>query len=231
MTDQPQPRPRKGCLFYGCLTLVIIFLAIIVGGGLGVYVAYKKVQGLVAQYSASTPMELPEAGFTRIDREALEERLRVFARGLAAGTSESPLVLTGKDLNVLMTLADDSEALSEHIRFKVEENQIKGMLSLKLDELGVPLLNTRFIQPLARDRYLNGEATFKVSLDEGVVSVSLADLLVGGRPVPDKYLSGLRQRNLAERVNQDANVTQAMEKVQAIEIRGETVSIVPKAVE
>jgi len=66
---QPTPKPRKGCLFYGCLTLAVLSLAVLVGGGIGVYFLYQKASAVVQQYASTKPMDLPPILYTTATRK------------------------------------------------------------------------------------------------------------------------------------------------------------------
>lgn len=218
---QPQ-KPKKGCLFYGCLTLAILSLAVLVGGGLGLYFLYQKAEAFVHQYAAAEPMELPDVRYTDIDMEQFESRLTIFADGLAEGKPTVPLVLKGEDLNMLLASSADLKAFSDGVRVKVEGDEIKGQVSLKLGDLGAPFF---------KDRYLNGEASFNVSLVDGRLAVSPSKIVVNDQPMPEEYLSALRQQNLAESVNQNPDAMETLQKLESIEVKDGAVRVVPKSSE
>jgi len=219
-TPQPQsPRPRKGCVFYGCLTLAILSLAVLVGGGVGLYFLYQKAESFVHQYASAEPMELPAVSYTEIDKEQFSERLKIFADGLAEGRPTVPLVLKGQDLNMLLASSPDLQVLSDGLRMSVDGDEVTGKVSLKLGDLGAPFF---------KDRYLNGEASFKVSLVEGRLAVSPSAIRVNDQPIPEEYLAAIRGHNFAESVNQDPELMVTLEKLDTIEVRDGTVKVVPK---
>jgi len=220
MNEQQQPqKPRKGCLFYGCLTVAIISLAALIGLGIGGYVLYKKAGELVVQYTGAEPMELPPTRYTPVEEEQFRARLDAFAKGLAAGEPSVPLVLKGEDLNMLLASNPDLATFAKGVRLKVEGDEIHGIVSLKLGDLGAPFF---------RDRYLNGEASFQVELEDGRLSVRPSRIVVNGEPLPAESLAALREQNLAEGVNQNANLQATLKKLERIEIRDGAVRVVPK---
>lgn len=224
MNDQPPqpPKPRKGCLFYGCLALAILSFAVLVGGGLGLYFLYQKANAFVEEYAASEPMELPKLRYTQIEKEQFDERVRIFADGLAQGKPTVPLVLKGEDLNMLLASSPELKTLSDGVRLKVEGDEVKGVVSLKLGDLGAPFF---------KDRYLNGEAWFKVVLADGRLTVSPSKIVVNGKQLPENYLAAIRQHNFAESANQDPEVLKTLNKLSTIEVKDGTVKVVPKPVQ
>lgn len=224
MNDPQPPRPprRKGCLFYGCLTLAILSLAVLVGGGLGLYFLYQKAEAFVDEYAGTEPMELPAVRYTEQDREGLEERVHIFADALAEGKPTVPLVLKGEDLNMLLASSADLKALADGVRLQVEGDEVQGMVSLKLGDLGAPFF---------KDRYLNGEASFNVSLADGRLTVSPSKVVVNGKALPEEYLAAIRQQNFAESVNQNPEVMKTLEKLETIEVKDGVVKVVPKSAE
>lgn len=223
MNDHPQPpKPRKGCLFYGCLTLAVLSLAVLVGGGLGLYFLYQKVEALVETHAAAGPMELPPAHYTAVDQQQFDARLDAFVAGMDEGKPTVPLVLRGEDLNMLLASSPDLKALANGIRARVEGDEIRGLVSLKLGDLGAPFF---------KDRYLNGEAAFKVAFTNGMLRVTASELRVNGKALPEEYLAALREHNLAEGVNQNPEVSQTLEKIASIEVKDGAVQVAPKTAE
>ncbi len=224
MNDPQPPRPprRKGCLFYGCLTLAILSLAVLVGGGLGLYFLYQKAEAFAEEYTGTEPMDLPEVRYNAEDQERLHERVQIFADGLAEGKPTVPLVLKGEDLNMLLAASPDLSALSQGVRLKVDGDEVKGMVSLKLGDLGAPFF---------KERYLNGEASFNVALADGRLTVSPSAIVVNGKPLPEEYLAAIRQHNFAESANQNPEVMKTLKQLESIEVKAGVVKVVPKSAE
>ena len=72
-------------------------------------------------------------------------------------------------------------------------NEVKGLVSIPLSGLGW----------LGKGRYLNGDATFKVSLENGVLMVTAEQIQVKGVPIPESVMSQLRSENLAQDAYKD----------------------------
>jgi hypothetical protein len=195
---------------------------VLIGGGFGLYLLYQKAQVFVEQYAAAEPMELPAVKFTAGDLAQFKERLQAFGQGLEQNQPGAPLELKGNDLNMLLASSDDLKALSKGLRLQVEGDEVNGMVSLKLGDLGAPFF---------KDRYLNGEASFKVSLSEGRLTVVPTRVMVNDKALPEEYLNAIRQQNLAESANQNPGVAQTLERLQSIEVKDGTVRVLPKTPE
>lgn len=217
-TPIPSQKPKKGCLFYGCLTIAILSLAVLVGGGLGMFLLYKKAESFVDQWASLEPMELPAVHYTEADREQFEARLKTFIDGLGQEGSPATLTLQGEDLNMLLASAKNGSTLTERVRARVEGNQVRGHVSVQLGDLQAPFF---------RDRYVNGEVALTVSLQNGRLIVQVAELVVNGTPLPEEYLAPLREQNVAEALAQDPDLTQILEKLSQIVVTNDTVQLVP----
>lgn len=222
MNQPPPQKPRKGCLFYGCLTAAILAVALLVGGGIGVYVLKKKVDAFVTQYAATEPQELPALRYTDADLEQFKERLKVFTDGLRAGKPTEPLVLKGEDLNMLLAASPDLKKFADGVRLSVDGEQIRGKVSLKLGDLGAPFY---------QDRYLNGEVAIKASLQDGKLKVAPTEILVNGKALPDEFMSSIRDQNFAEGADQNPEFKASLDKLDAIEVSDGAIQVVPKPTE
>ena len=198
--------------------MVVLFLAVLLMG----YLGYRAMTGFVDQYTDSDPVELPPLEVTEVQKEQMQLRLKAFADGLREGKTTVPLVLRGDDLNVLLASSQDLQSLAERMRVRVEGNQVTGQVSMKLGDLGSPFF---------KDRYINGTASFRVSLQSSNLMVSPTDIRVNGKPLPDKYLTAMQSQNLAQSFNQDPELRSALEKLDTIEVEEGALKVVPKAVE
>jgi len=161
---------------------------------------------LIDRYTSPTPMALPQEGTLRAEREALSQRIRAFVAALDRREGPEPLVLTGDDLNALLVTTE----AEGRVHFAVEGNQLKGQVSVPLDELGLPGLE---------GRYFNSAATFRVSLRHGVLVLALASAEVNGRPLPERLLAELRDKNLAESFARQPEVAAGLDKLEGIRIQ------------
>jgi len=214
---QQSPRPKKGgrCFLYGCGTLLVLFLVLVLMG----YLGYRKLNKVLDQYLAKEPMDLPALTFTEEQKGRMQLRLKEFGDALQPGNPVQPLSISSEDLNLLVASTERFRQLGEHMRLRIEDGEIKGQVSLRFGDLGAPVF---------RDRYLNGEATFAVSLREGLLVVVADKLTVNGQPLPDEYQTAIREENLAKAANENPDFTAVVEKLDRIDVEGSTLIIVPK---
>ena len=186
MNGQP-PKPRRGCLFYGCITGVVLLLCLAVGGLIAVHYAKKALTGLVNTYTDTKPMMLPTVQMSPADLDKLKKRFADFEEAVKAQRPTQPLVLTADEINALIASDPDQKALKDKVYVSFDGDRVKGEMSVPLKDLGWKIV---------RDRYLNGNATFNVSLRNGTFFVSPQTIEVKGKPVPEMLHAGTPQRQL-----------------------------------
>jgi hypothetical protein len=166
----------------------------------------------IDRYTSPTPTTLPKLRISLAEREALRQRIGAFVESLERGEGPKPLVLTGDDLNALVVTTE----AEGRVRFVVEENLLKGQVSVPLDELGIPGME---------GRYVNGEATFRVSLQRGDLIVAIASAEINGRPIPAWLLAELREKNLAESFARQPQIAAGLDRLERIRIKDEKIVI------
>jgi hypothetical protein len=120
------------------------------------------------------------------------------------------LVLTEKEINTLIAHNASFKGLKDRVYVAIEGDQIKGQISYPLGKMG-PMDLT--------GRYLNGEATFKVALQSGVLFVMMQSLKVAGKQPPEEFMQAFRQENLAKEACKDPDTTKALAKLDSITVR------------
>jgi hypothetical protein len=93
----------------------------------------------------------------------------------------------------------------------IDRDKLKGKISIPLSE--IPSFG------LTRGRYLNGEAELKVSLQDGVLLVTLESIEVNGKDLPSELMNSLRNQNLAKDAYKDQRTAEEIRKYQSIEIK------------
>jgi len=99
-------------------------------------------------------------------------------------------------------------------------NKLRGTLSLPLESLGLRQL---------KNRYLNGVAEVKASLENGILLVTLDALEVNGRPVPERVMAGIRTQNLVKDLYKDAASVELLKKLEALVVEDGRLLIKPRA--
>lgn len=213
MPDDPNQKKRRSCILYGCLTMFGMFLV-------GVLIMYFSVNyainSFVTKYTETTPTVLPVVELPGAEFEQLETRVRSFADSLKQKEPAGELTLSGDEINALIARLPDLAPLKNKVAVTLEGDQIKGQVSIPLDGFNVARL---------KGRYLNGSATFKIALTNDTLNVTMESMKVKGETPPDRYLSGIRNQNLAKDIYNDPKNAEQLRKIDHIEVKDGRVTI------
>ena len=196
----------RGCLFYGCLTVIVIALLM---GGLVTYGLWKlKEVGL--GYTDREPLmfETETASPERV--EEIKDKIEGFHTAVKNGEGEGYLSLSAEEVNALINSYHLFEGQGGGIRVSFEEERIQGQVSLPLE--GLPL-------GLGEGRYLNGSATFKVWCEGGLLVLTVDSLEVKGRQIPEIVMSEIRKANLAKDMYKDADRAKMLRRLKRVEVQ------------
>jgi len=173
------------------------------------FLAVRAVKNKVYAYTDGQPMQLPKVEMSDAEYESLSQRVKTFGEAMEQGKGAEPLMLTERDINALLAKAANMQELADKVYVSVNGNQVKGQVSIPLSFLGW----------LGRGRYLNGEATFNVSLENGVLIVTAQEVKVKGKPLPESFMKQLRQENLAKDAYKNPENAEAIRKLDSIEVQ------------
>jgi len=210
MSNESNPPKQRGCFFYGCLSLAVLGLLVIVLGVVGYFVVRSTVARWTNDYTETTPALVEKVEYPRAKMDALRAQLAAFKDALDKGTNQMELVLTADDLNALIA---QEKGIQGKLFVRIDD-RIKGELSLPLEDIGPFKL---------KGRYLNGTVTFKVVLANGALDVRLDDVTVKGKPLPGMFLSGLKKQNVAQNFQNDPKTAADIAKFDSIQITNGTV--------
>ncbi len=205
-TEQPpsdgrEPRRQgRGCFFWGCLTLVILFLVLLIGVPLA---AYFTVRHYVKKFTADAPLNIVAVELPEQEMQALEARFEAFDASIEKGEPQD-LEVTAKEINAM--IAKD-EQLKGHIVVRIADGRVGGDVSFPMDQF-----------PGGGGRHLNAAADFDVSMQGGVLIVTLADAKVNGAPLPQAFLDAFAGENLAEGFYEEPESAEVLRKFESLEI-------------
>lgn len=202
-TAQVPEKSGCGCWVWGCLSVVVIG---IIGIALASYLLYRVAAGQIEKYTSETPQEMPVVEYDEETLTALETRFDDFKAKLKSGEPTEDLVLTAEDINAMIAKKED---LKGKIFVKIEDGQLKGDVSMPLDNL--PL-------GVGKGRYFNASAAFDVTMANGMLVVNLADAEVKGEQVPEEFLQGMRKENLAKDLYNDPDTAKAFRRIESIDV-------------
>lgn len=214
----PLPPPKKhGCFFYGCIASVVLLALLVVG----IFLAARYALGsFVTNYTDTAPMTLPKSDLPPDQLKQLLARFDAFEKAAQAHTNTAPLTLTGPEANALLASAPELKPYKDEFFVDFSGDQTKAQISLPLDSVHVPMLNTK-------GRYLNGKGTFTLAVSNGLLSATVDSLEVKGRQVPAEFLASLRQQNLAQGINSNTN-SPLLRQFESVQVKDGLLIITPK---
>ena len=211
MSNEINPPKKRGCLFYGCLSLTVIALLAIVAGIIGYFVIKNVTTGWIRDYTETAPAQIEKVEYTRAQTDAMQKRLANFKQALDGGTNLMEFILTADDLNALISTQRE---LKDKLFVRIDGDQLRGEISMPLSDLGPFKLS---------GRYLNATATFKIALANGALDVRLQDAQVKGRPLPSMVLSEFKKNNLAQEYQKDPKAAADIAKFDTVQVTNSTV--------
>lgn len=216
-----QHREGRGCVFYGCLTFIIILVALAVGTYFG---TRKAVRMAVDMYLDTKPTELPKVQLSEGQRR---EALTRFERALDSaeeGKGGGTIDLSSDELNVVMRETGVLGPTKEQIYFRIETNQLKADVSMPLDQFEVwRQLGNKLKLANLGGRYLNGTAFLEVQVTNGVMDMKVTDVHVKGKPLPNSFTGQLKTENVAAGANKNAEAQNILKQVEKVEIKDDKV--------
>lgn len=178
----------------------------IVAGIAGYFVVRQTAARWINDYTEATPTQVEQVEYSKSQMDALNSRLAVFKQALDKGQTSVELVLTAEDLNAL--IAKEREWRGK-LFVRIDDDIVRGDVSIPLKDLGPFKLN---------GRYLNGTATFKLALADGVLQVRLREVQVRGKPLPAMVLAELKKENLAKGFQQDPKAAADFARFDSIQV-------------
>jgi hypothetical protein len=189
-----EPKKSRGCLFWGCITMLIL-LVLTIGCLYGGYrMLMGKIDQFIQEYTDDHAQALPKVEMPDEQRQTIVQRGKEFEeRYKAVPTADNPgilsddertFVLTADELNVLL---QKDPKLNGRFYVSLEDDQIKARISMPLSELNW--------KPVA-GRYLNGEGRIVVVLVDGEPHFYLRDVKVKGKPLPDALRDGIEKQEV-----------------------------------
>lgn len=212
--SQQGPVTKSGI---GCgMWFAIISLVLIMGAVVAAVMIYTGAKSMIDGYTDTTPLVLPSNQASPEEIKSSTSKVEQFGKALQEGTDVTPLVLSAQDISNLASMADATGRFG--IRATIEDNQLKGQVSLPLDQ----------VMPALKGRFINGKGAFSVTLVEGRLMVFMNSLEVKGKPLPDSFMKDLRATNMAEEANKDPQFQQRISRIESIRIENNQMIITPK---
>jgi len=213
-TPAAEPAKRRGCFFYGCVTVLVLTVLVGIAGFFLVRYGLNKFTAFVEQYTETTPMTLESVEMSKADYQQLDKRVTAFADAVNARKATPPLVLTENEINALIANNPAWRSLKGKVYVTIEGDQIKGKVSIPMDDLAQAPGLSRL-----KGRYLNGSAALKVSLTNGVLAVTILSLEAKGQSPPPPVMAQLQTINFAQNSAQDPKTQEMIGRFESIEVK------------
>ncbi|MFG0264286.1 MAG: hypothetical protein ACF8AM_03930 [Rhodopirellula sp. JB055] len=231
---QPAKKSGWGCFIWGCLGTLTVAIVVMIASGFGVY---YFLTGQVEKYTDTQPADVPVVEWDEERLDELQARIDAFTEQVksgsqeestdtdtdgkvatddadeAEGTSDESLVpaevprelrLTSEEINALISSNED---LRGKAFVRIEDGRLYGQVTLPTDQI-----------PGGKGRYFNADAEFEVSMDNGVLVVRLTSASVKGEPIPEAFMEGFSQQNLAKDAYDDVETAELLRKFDKIEV-------------
>src|SRR5437667_10696923 len=91
-TPAAEPAKRRGCFFYGCITVLVLTVLVGIAGIFVIRYGLNKFTAFVEQYTETTPMTLPTVQMSATSYQQLDKRVTAFADAVNARKATPPLV-------------------------------------------------------------------------------------------------------------------------------------------
>lgn len=208
---QSPPKSSRSCCLWGCLGMFLLMVLLVVGGGFG---TYWWLQAQLNRYTADAPADLPIVELPEGELTEIQARIDTFKETIEAGETPEDLVLTAEELNALITQDDEMRG---RVYVTIEDGEITGDVSIPVD----------FI-PGGKGRFFNASATFDVSLENGVLIVTIEDAEVKGEKLPQQFIDGMSKENLAKEAYKDPEVAATLGRIESITIEQDKIILKPR---
>lgn len=205
----------RGCIFYGCLMVIVVVVAVLVGTYFG---TRHVVRNMVTTWTDTAPAPVPSLDLS--DREINDRSEKIQTEFSQAVAREETFSLDEKDLNVLLASNPSFEPYTKQIYLQVSSNDLKAKVSLPLDQFDLwKKVSSRFGGKALDGRYLNATVTLEPSINTNQeLRLVVKSAQVKGSPLPDSFTGKLELDEIIHQANTNKAARAVLEKVQSIVI-------------
>ncbi len=204
-------KSSRSCCFYGCLLMFLFVTLVVVGGGLS---GYWWLTGQVDRFTSDTAADLPTVELSDEELGEIQSRVDKFKETIEGDDTPEDLVLTADEINAMITRDDD---LRGRIYVTIKDGTVSGDVSIPTDFL-----------PGGKGRFFNASATFDVSLENGVLIVTLSGAEVKGEKVPQQFIDGMSKENLAKELYKDPDAAATLRRIESVSIEDDKIVLKPR---
>lgn len=207
---QPAEPERRGCsmgcVLWGCLGTTLVCLMIL---GVASFAFYSLYSNQLAKYTSEAPLELPTSDISDEEVQQVVTRLEDFRTQFDKGEGPQELVITVDEINAL--IANNPEMRGK-VHVTIVEGDLKAEVSIPVDML-----------PGGKGRYFNGAARLHVEMEDGVLIMQVVDAEANGEPIPETFMQGFREQNLAKELYKDVEMSKTLKRCEEISIESDRI--------
>ena len=209
-----EAKKGRGCFFYGCVTTIVLFIAVVIGIFFAVRYGFKVLrdQYTSPQGVAVAPVRLPAA-----DGDRAVKRVDDFKKSLQSGTALEPLELSADELDYVFRNSAKGSQFKDHAHLTITNDAIHAELSLPLGAF----------HPALQGRFFNGDAKFDLEVQNGAIVADLQSATVNGKDIPGEALSNMKQ-SMQWRPQSGDPEAPLVNNLERIDIKDGKIVLVPK---
>ncbi len=199
-----EPKKKKGCFFYGCLSLFVIAG---LGGGIvafGIYYARNQ----ILKFTSTEPIAVQSYELKPGEYESLQQKVKDFSQAADKGES-GKLEISGDDLNAFLAGSSETKSLVGKVHARIEGDQVLLDASFSLDDI-----------PTLGGRYFNGTIGLKPTVVDHRLIVFPETATVNGEKLPERIMEQARNQDLLKNQrNQKGGLVEFLQKAKSLEVR------------
>lgn len=176
MTEHHTTGPNNrgfGCLGYGCIVAVVLFLLVIVSIVMGGRWALRNSVDL---FTTEKPVAVPTLTIDDATRSAVAEKLALLGKLIEDPRSSGDVVLSQRDILGLL----DSTPFKQSAFVELQGDAVAGTFSFPMTALG-EWGASRWIIGDMLNRYVTGTAKARLQVDDGRAAITFENLTLNGQ--------------------------------------------------
>ncbi len=207
-----EEKNERGCLFY--LGIAALLLAVL--GALFMVSIGLMMKKSVDKFTDTKPIEFIDQPIDPDYIEAVKLKVKLFSDAVKNGVDEIEISLNEDEINTLIRTHGSLSILKDMVRITLQDQKLKGEVSLPLKKLKTGILN---------DRYINGMAEFKLAHENDKLNIHLESLKIKDQDIPAQFMANLSQVNFANEISKNPKANNAMKYILGINVEDDNLII------
>jgi hypothetical protein len=216
MTEKAEPS-KHGCLFYGLVTVALVFVGVLAGVYFG---TRKAVRYAIETYTTNAPASIPSVTVPPGQRRALANTLVQKFEAAANSRGPSELVIGEEEINVLINQSAELRAYDKHVYLQPEGAELKAFISMPLDQFSQwQQFARRMGGTNYAGRYFNGLAYMNLVVTNGVLKIAPRKMVVSASTLPDQFIKQFPWDTLTQPINENSDFRAALQRVEGVAVQ------------